>query len=195
MMMMKQQLNLPTVAKETVVVNVFGNSQGTAQSLSSVSMIVKNPWGDNNSVVDIDAWAVPHICAPVQGQEIDLTQRSFAHLKDLKLADLSSDERGSEIQLLIGENHMWSCFTGENTIFGWVLSSPKVKMSRSKAASTNLNAIHILRLNTSDISTASQKTDLDLEVQKFWDFDSSGIRDTEILGEQFERNINFHDGK
>ena len=88
----KQQLNLPTVAKENVVVNVFGNSHGTSQTLSSVSMIVKNPWGDSNSEVEIDAWAVPHICAPVQGQEIDLTQRSFAHLKDLKLADLSSDE-------------------------------------------------------------------------------------------------------
>ena len=68
-------------------------------------------------------------------------------------------------------------------------------MSRSKAASTNLNAIYILRLNTSDILTASQKADLGLEVQKFWDFDSSGIGDTESLGEQFERNINFHDGK
>ena len=50
-------------------------------------------------------------------------------------------------------------------------------------------------MNTSDISTASQKTDLHLEVQKVWDFDSIGIRDTESLGEQFERNINFHDGK
>ena len=77
----KQQLNLPTVAKENVVVNVFGNSHGTAQSLNSVSMIIKNPWGDNSSVVEIDALAVPNICAPVQGQEIDLTQRSFAHLK------------------------------------------------------------------------------------------------------------------
>ena len=68
-------------------------------------------------------------------------------------------------------------------------------MSRSKAASTNLNAIHTLRLSTFDISTTSQKTDLDLEVQKFWDFDSIGIRDTESLEEQFERNINFQDGK
>ena len=75
-------------------------------------MIIKNAWGHNNSVVEIDALALPHICAPVQGQEIDLTQRSFAHLKGLKLADQSSDERGSEIQLLIGANHMWSCFTG-----------------------------------------------------------------------------------
>jgi len=103
-------------------------------------MIIKNPWGDNNSVVEIDALAVPHTCAPVKGQEIDLTQRSFAHLKGLKLADLSSDERGSEIQLLIGANHMWSCFTGEmcrandnkgpvamNTIFGWMLSRPRSK--------------------------------------------------------------------
>ena len=65
-------------------------------------------------------------------------------------------------------------------------------MSRSKAASTNLNATHILRLSTSDISTTSQKTDLNLEVQKFWDFDSTGIRHTESLEEQFERNINFH---
>ena len=38
----KQQLNLPTVAKEDLVVNEFGNSHGTAQSLSSVSIIIKN---------------------------------------------------------------------------------------------------------------------------------------------------------
>ena len=68
-------------------------------------------------------------------------------------------------------------------------------MSRSKAASTNSNATHILRLSTSDISTASQKKDVDLEVQKFWDFDSIGIRDIESMEGQFERNINFQDGE
>ena len=204
----RRKLNLPTVAKENVVVNVFGNSHGTAHSLSSVSMIIKNAYGRDSSKLKIDALAVPHICAPVQGQEIDLTQKTFAYLKGLKLADHSSDELGSEIQLLIGANHMWSCFTGEmrrdddnrgpvamNTIFGWVLSGPGVQMSSTKSASTNLNATHILRLSTSDIAITSQKTDLDLEVQKFWDFDSIGIRDTDTLEEQFERNIVFKDGK
>ena len=161
----RRKLKLPTVAKENVVVNVFGNSHGTAHSLSSVSMIIKNAYGRDSSKLKVDALAVPHICAPVQGQEFHLTHKTFAHLKGLKLADHSSDEFGSEIQLLIGANHMWSCFTGEmrgdedhrgpvamNSIFGWVLSGPGVRMSSTKTASTNLNATHILRLNTSDIA-------------------------------------------
>ena len=103
-------------------------------------MIVKNKYSADSKMVKIEALSVPHICAPVQGQEIDLTQRAFTHLKGLKLADHSSDELGSEIQLLIGANHIWSCFTGEmrrdddnkrpvalNTIFGWVLFGSRVK--------------------------------------------------------------------
>ena len=95
-------------------------------------MIVKDKYGTDSKMVKIEALSVTHICAPVQGQEIVLTQRAFTHLNSLKLADHSSDELGSEIQLLIEANHMWSCFTGEmrrddgskgsvalNTIFGF----------------------------------------------------------------------------
>ena len=58
-----------------------------------------------------------------------------------------------------------------------------------------MNATHILRLNTSDVLNTSQKADLNIEVQKFWDLDSSGIPDTDTVEEQFERNIIVRDGK
>ena len=58
-----------------------------------------------------------------------------------------------------------------------------------------MNATHILRLNTSDVSNMSQTADLNIEVQKFWDLDSIGIWETDTVEEQFERNIIFKDGK
>ena len=49
---------------------------------------------------------------------------------------------------------------------------------------------HILRLGY-----VTEETDLNLEVQKFWDFDNIGFRDTDTLEEQFERSTIVKDGK
>ena len=49
---------------------------------------------------------------------------------------------------------------------------------------------HILRFGY-----VTEETDLNLEVQKFWDFDNIGIRDTDTLEEQFERSTIVKDGK
>ena len=72
-----------------------------------------------------------------------------------------------------------------------MLSSPGVKVLRPKTACTTLNATHILRLNTFDVSNASQEAVLNIEVQQFWDLDSIGNRDTITVEEQFERKIIF----
>ena len=69
----RQKLSLPRVAKVNVVVNVFSNLHGKAQSLSSVILIVKKSYGNSSNMVTIETLLFPCICPQVQGQDIDLT--------------------------------------------------------------------------------------------------------------------------
>jgi len=67
------------------------------------------------------ALAVPLICSPLQDQAVQFAQQSYSHLADLKLADHPTEDCGSEVDLLIGNDFYWSFFTGD---MEWVESGP-----------------------------------------------------------------------
>jgi len=64
---------------------------------------------------------------------VQFAQQSFTHLADRELADYPTEDYGSEVDLLIGNDFSWSFFTGDmkrgesgpvamKTSLGWVLS-------------------------------------------------------------------------
>ena len=81
------------------------------------------------------AHTVPLICGPLVNQAVQFAQQSYSHLVDLKLADQPSEDCGSEVDVLIGNDFYWSFFTGDTkrgesgpvamkTSLGWVLPNP-----------------------------------------------------------------------
>ena len=105
------------------------------------------------------ALAVPLICSPLKDQAVQFAQQCYSHLADLELADHPSEDCGSEVDLLIGNDFYWSFFIGDvkrgesgpvamKTILGWVLSGP-IPPAPGSGSDVNLVICHTLRLNAS----------------------------------------------
>ena len=75
----------------------------------------------------------------------------YPHLQDLDLADASSSEQSSDVDMLIGSNYYWDVIIGDlkrsgnrpvavSSKFGWLLSGP-VKSKRSEDGYTVTNFV------------------------------------------------------
>ena len=100
------------------------------------------------------------------------------------------------VDLLIAADHYWSFFTGRiirgdpsgpvalETMLGWVLSEPAAV--RAESCTINLSATHVLEIESGDISHVQD------DLQKFWDLETLGIRDTETsVHDKFSNEIRF----
>ena len=201
----RDQLSLPTISKESLLIKTFGidvTGQPTACEKIKVSV------GNTNklSSKEIECFVVPTICAPIGNQEIDTAIKRFAHLRDIELADGVHGNEELEIDLLIGADFMWSFFTGatkrgENgegpvascTILGWVLSGPVSGESKNpRLSSVNFVSTHVLKVAAEPKHESPRTEEL---LCRLWDLDSIGIRDKETVHETFLENISFANGR
>ena len=150
----RNQLNLPTEKTETMVIKTFGSEEEIIQTCDSVKFVLKSQ--HDQAEISLSAYAVPMICEPLQHQFTSQAQQSYDHLRDLNLADCSTEIDNSEVDVLIGCDQYWDLVTGEvrrgengptavGTRLGWVLSGPveDERMPISKPA-TNLATTHVL---------------------------------------------------
>ena len=103
----------------------------------------------------LNAYTVPFICSPVSNQCIDLAQKNYPHLMDLKLADSSEATLDLEVDCMIGADYYWTLVTDEvkrglipgpvaiRTTLGWVLSGP-VNAGTSPDISVHLTSTHVI---------------------------------------------------
>ena len=201
---LKGKLSLKTVRSDTLMIKTFGSTSEQIQECPLVECIVNSR--HDNSALCINAYVVPTICAPLNGQIINSAKQEYTHLKALRLAEEARDEEELQVDVLIGADHYWDFVSkiekrGDQgspvatyTRLGWVLSGPAV-VRESRAASINLSSTHVLRVET-EIET--RNSDLQSEVKKFWELESLGIKseeesvyhkflkDTEFKGERYE---------
>ena len=69
----------------------------------------------------------------------------YPHLQDLDLADASTSEQSSDVDMLIGSDYYWDVIIGDlkrtvSSKFGWLLSGP-VKSKRSEDGYTVANLV------------------------------------------------------
>jgi hypothetical protein len=99
------QLKLPTIAKESLVIKTFGNDEiYRKETCEKVKFTVGDIGG--HFATKMEAYVVPDICAPISNQEIDRAKRCYAHLKKIDLADSNHGNEEMEIQLLIGVDYI-----------------------------------------------------------------------------------------
>ena len=103
----------------------------------------------------LNTYTVPFICFPVSNQCIDLAQKNYPHLMDLKLADSSEGTFDSEVDCMIGADYYWTVVTNEvkcglvagpvviRTTLGWVLSGP-VNVGSSPDTSVHLASTDVI---------------------------------------------------
>jgi len=98
----KAKLNLLSKRKEKLLIKTFGQENGQLKECDVVEFCVSGL--SESSKVQMTALAVPLICSPLTDQAVQFAQRSYSHLADLELADHPTEDCGSEVDLLIGND-------------------------------------------------------------------------------------------
>ena len=86
------------------MIKTFGSEpeQLTDCDLTTICMTSAEP---GRISIYLSAYTVPFICLPVSNQCIDLTQKNYPHLMDLKLADSSEGTLDSEVDYMISADY------------------------------------------------------------------------------------------
>ena len=176
----REQLNLPTIGKETLLIKTFGNNSASVRKCEVVQLCVRTI---NGMIMSLPTPFVPVICSPVSNQEIQGTVKCYPHLQGLQLACRTSNS--VSVDVLIGADQYWSFFTGGiikgdpfgpdalETKLGWVLSGPAACPTSTESCTVNLGSTHVLKMESAE--TSGLKNDL----EKVWDLETLGIKGNE----------------
>ena len=154
--------------------------QSRSTKVKNVNFQVSNIH-DNRKRINISAWSVSSVCAPLQPIQVDLSR--YNHLKGLNLADKFPRD-ASTIDVLIGADQwsqimlngirkgpMYTPFA-MNSIFGWLLSgctgSTSHKDSQHHKSITNHAVVRL----DDDLNESTN-----FSLRKFWELESIGITD------------------
>ena len=103
-----EQLKLPTVGKETLLIKTFGDNSASVKECDIVQLCIRTI--DAMSVY-ATTYAVPVIYSTVSNQEIQSAVECYPYLQGLQLS-CGTVNRTVSVDLLIGVDHYWSFFTG-----------------------------------------------------------------------------------
>eukprot|EP00111_Clytia_hemisphaerica_P012697 TCONS_00037364-protein len=193
----RKELKLRTIGKRELTIKSFGGAK-QGKLLDVVELAIET----NTGPVKIEAY-VSEICYPVKDQLTEVAQKNYKHLKGLELAD-SNSQKFINIDILIGSNFYWSFIDGRRVVKG--------RLGEPVAISSNLGFIlsgavqnndetdclttHVLKVSVSDDEKLNEL------VEKFWDLESLGIKNSEfdmktddLVCEKFEQSIQFENGR
>ena len=189
----REQLNQPTIGKETLLIKTFGDNSASVKECDVVQLCVRTLHGMN---VYITSYFVPLICSPVSNQQSRSTLECYPYLQGLQLACDTSDSVSADV--LIGADYYWSFFTGSiikgdpygpvalETNLGWVLSGPSECSRLTRSCTVNLSSTHVLKVESTEMK------DMKDDLQKFWDLETLSIKENETsVYDKFSNDITF----
>ena len=169
------RLNLQIIRTERLAVKTFASVEATIQDLNVVNFKVTSKNGMNS--VNLEAYAVPTICAPVANQTLKLATDKHPWLRNMYFADYDLECAEKEIDILVGANHYWS-FTSDritrienqlvdlDTIFGRMLSGSFQPLHQIPSDSVNVLSTHVLEISSETFFIPDDK------LEKFWSVES-----------------------
>ena len=202
---LRDSLALPTVSRETLTINAFGEDTGKLKNCDVTQFCVRSPYNSLNMYVN--AYVVPVVCAPLKSQPINFAACNYTHLSGIPLADFPA-ENGQElnVDILIGSDYYWhfltgGCIKGEqngpvalDSTLGWILSGPVP--SCPDISSTHANLAQTTHLLSVTQETETVDKSLEDQVSNFWTLESLGIKKGESsVYETFEEEIEFVGGR
>ena len=123
-------LNLQKLRSDRLIIKTFGNTSEQLQECPLVQICIQAP--GNNGNFYLSAHAVPSICAPLEGQIMDIAHEKYAYLRGLTLADNTENQRELEVDVLIGSDYYWNFFTNnvrrggaDSPVAGYTTGCPK----------------------------------------------------------------------
>jgi hypothetical protein len=193
----KDKLALTVDSKKYLSIAAFGSRKGRPKQCEVVRLAVQTKRGDSQA---LEVFVVPHICDPITSEAAVTCVRTYSHLSQLDLADITPDE-AMEVDLLIGSDFYWEFVTGETvrggegpvaikTTLGWVLSGPTGAAEPEKSIVSLVNA-HTLRVE------GVTNRELDETLRSFWELESLGIErvSNDPASDHFSSTLQRRDGR
>ena len=155
---LREQLALPTLQTETLMIKPFGSEGGRITTCDVVRVGVKTKRG---TYLELQLLVVPLICDTLTGQPMTCARVRYSHLNGLELADSGAINDAIEISMLIGADYYWEIVTGRicrrrsgptaiETKLGWVLSGPVPGYNQEHTSV--LFTAHVLQTEASEAS-------------------------------------------
>ena len=185
---LRNALGLQPVSKESLLVKTFGND---SPKLMSCDLVQVSIIASDGLELYVNAFSVPIICSPISNQAVELATKNHPHLSGLDLADDSSSSNDVDIDILIGADFYWNFVSNESrrgegpgpvtllTRLEWVLSGPIESHVKETNSTTNFASTHVLRVDTTPVQDELTNTNMNEQLKKFWDLESTGIRGDE----------------
>ena len=106
---MQKDLGIEATTTQRLSIAVFGSKRAPAKPYDIVTLGVQTR---TESDLEIDLFAVPHICDPLTMQPLSISPDRYGHFTDLDLAEQSDLANSLEVDMLIGSDSYWSVVTG-----------------------------------------------------------------------------------
>ena len=96
----RKKLKLPTLRKEIMIFQVFGQSDNKVKEVDIVQIKVK---GNNRLYIFIETVSCPKICLSITSQKYKFAENNYDHLRNIKLLK-HSEADSTSLDLLIGND-------------------------------------------------------------------------------------------
>ena len=128
-------------------------------------------------------------------EHLETVKGEYSHLKDLWLSDVCRSNDLLEIDVLIGADNLWAfqrVVKGKDdepvavdTCLGWVASGPLKGSSENEPAKVNF-------VSNSGKQGVSDISDINLNVNKLWDLETLGVKESDDVHEALLDKIKFN---
>ena len=189
---MRNQLKLPCLRKENLLLKRFGSSEGVLKCLDVVQICVK---GRNGVKVYLEALCIPEICTALKFSPLTEIKNVFSYLNSVVVNPTTEN---GEVNVLVGLDYYFSLISGKlirgppgcpvaiESLLCWIICGRNKSVSKVRNdAVTNLSY-----LDSSDVVDDSSLKD---ELKKFSEiesFPSGEIND--LVQDNFNETIYFN---
>ena len=203
---LKEQLALPTLRKEKLIIKTFGNENEELRECDIVQLCLR-PLHDKLSIY-LTAYSIQVSCSQICDQPVKFAAEKYEHLQGLQSTDNTVSESDLEITILIGSDQIWNYINGSTirgqsgpialeSKLGYILSGPVENVPRRiNDSSVNLEVTHILKaIATVEASDTLCAQTVDSKTKEFFDLETIGIKPNKTsVYDHFLDSIKF-DGK
>ncbi len=190
-----EKCGLRVVRSEKLGIRTFGSEEADVKEREVVQFDLMNV--DGGERVKIEAYVVNKI-SDVSNFHVELVKKDFPHLRHIYFSDVSKEDI-LQVDVLIGSNFLWEfqgmeTIRGEkthpvavNTKLGWVLSGP---LKGKSLLENNVETVNVSFIESFEPN--SKHKHFDKMVEKIWDLDSIGVRETNDVYTDAIDNISFN---
>ena len=107
---LKEQLAVPTLRKEKLIIKTFVNENEELRECDIVQLCLRPLYDDLN--IYLTVYSIPVICSQICDQPVKFPAEKYEHLQGLQLADNTVSESDPEITILIGSDQIWNFING-----------------------------------------------------------------------------------